>query len=240
MGGVALAFFNGFDWGSAHIWNTPAYKAMVKGGAGAPPLQGDWLWVSWGAGGGLAVGLIRVLWSCLAAHPFPADPPGMIAEVNDLKCHDPLLAIPLIILSAISLSVGASVGPEAALGMAGAALGTVMTRRYPLRAIHWLCWKVDACCCRRGGAGGQQAGGGGRGGENGSIDAYNHINDDDDDDGNGGGAGGGDQRAGSDRDRRAPSTVYGDEHSNGEYRVRRREKREGSWRGGGWRRKQPY
>ena len=43
MGGVGLGFFNLFDWGSTHIWNTPEYKAMVKGGAGAPPLQGDWL-----------------------------------------------------------------------------------------------------------------------------------------------------------------------------------------------------
>ena len=58
--------------------------------------------------------------------PYPKLLATLVAETKELNNHEPWTSVAVVILSSISLSVGASVGPEAALGLMGSALGTVV------------------------------------------------------------------------------------------------------------------
>ena len=82
-------------------------------------------------GGGLAIGLLKV--TC-GKEPkegekkfmyFPEKPRGMFSELKDLHVN-PREAPGIFVASALSLSVGATVGPEAALATLGGGLGTMV------------------------------------------------------------------------------------------------------------------
>ena len=59
-------------------------------------------------------------------HPASPRPPVPSCLAPPQHSHDPATSLCILLLSSISLSVGASVGPEAALGSTGAAMGTVI------------------------------------------------------------------------------------------------------------------
>ncbi len=132
LGAVALAFFNCFEFFATVFWNDDAYAALIKQaalanttntwGAAAP----DYFFVGLGAAAGLAVGCVKVAWSSVRTTPFPTNPPSLVTEVKDLRCHDPATCAPLMLCSAIGLACGTSVGPEAALGAVGASLGSFL------------------------------------------------------------------------------------------------------------------
>ena len=91
---------------------------------------GEWCYIALLAGGGFAVGLVKVLWSFIfPKHKFPRKVPGFLIEVRELSAHDVLLPIPILLCSSLSLGFGASVGPEAALGATGTTLGSLILGR---------------------------------------------------------------------------------------------------------------
>jgi len=114
-------------------WYSEEYKSDLNDGASNGQLgHGQWWWVGLTTGGGLAIGLVKVLWSLVVA-PYPLHPPTLLTEVRDLHTHHPTETLATLLISAISLGCGASVGPEAAMGAVGGALGTVLGRaRHPL------------------------------------------------------------------------------------------------------------
>ena len=140
LGGVALIFFNFFEFFAEMLWDDEAYDRLIKGnattdfprvhtnttraawGAAAP----SYFYVGLGAAAGLAVGCVKVTWSAVRTTPFPTNPPSLVTEVKDLHCHDPATCAPLMLCSAIGLACGTSVGPEAALGAVGASLGSFL------------------------------------------------------------------------------------------------------------------
>jgi H+/Cl- antiporter ClcA len=136
MGALSLAFINYFTVIAESTWNTGAYRASLQpqrqGGGGVGPLllgNGQVWFIGMIAGAGLAVGIVKCLWTwLLPSHPFPDKIPGFLKVVQDLHSEDPLLCLPILVASGISLGLGAVVGPEAALSEAGAALGTVIQR----------------------------------------------------------------------------------------------------------------
>ena len=80
---------------------------------------GHFVWVLYTTLGGLVIGLIKLI---PAVH-FPAKPKGLFAEVKEMHV-DPKESPGIALCSCISLGVGASVGPEMAMGSAGGGLGT--------------------------------------------------------------------------------------------------------------------
>ena len=135
-----------FEYVSGVLWCTDAYKDIIKHNRNSnnasliymrknqSSTEGEWgisesgwRYVIMGALGGLAVGLVKILWTTLI-HDFPKVPPSLFLELKDLQCHEPNIAVPVLLCSAIGLGCGASTGPEAALGAVGAALGTVFSK----------------------------------------------------------------------------------------------------------------
>ena len=135
MGLVALGFYCAFEGFGDWAWNTDAYQEGLKHGGGALG-QGRWWYVGMGAGAGATVGALKCLWSAFVCE-MPADLPGLFVEVKDLFCHHPWQAPCVVLCSAASLACGCSVGPEAAMGAAGAALGMGVSR-----AVAW--WRGRA------------------------------------------------------------------------------------------------
>lgn len=157
MGGVALGFYNYFDVLMRHTWLTGDYAAAIEYvGPGAAinitsskddllsagvehqaavaALRlggGEWYYVGMLAGAGLATGIIKIVWSRLVS-PFPDKPPGFLEELAALHADDLLLPVPMLVASGLALGLGASVGPEAALGATGSALGTFLGRRWKI------------------------------------------------------------------------------------------------------------
>ena len=132
LGVVALLFFNLFEESAHLMWNTDEYQEHIKLARNHSKAQqqwgvtGKWWYVSLCSGGGLAVGSIKLLWSSMRPTPFPKNPPSLVIEVKDLHVHDPPTALPIMLCSAVGLACGCSVGPEAALGAVGGAIGTVL------------------------------------------------------------------------------------------------------------------
>eukprot|EP00966_Prymnesium_polylepis_P224317 5188918-Prymnesium_polylepis.1 len=125
---VSLFMFNFFDKLGELTWYDEEYSEGLKEGAANGQIgRGHWWWLWVTSGGGLVIGLVKVLWSYLIA-PYPLSPPTILTEVQDLHAHRPTETIATLMISAISIGCGASVGPEAALGGVGGALGTVFGR----------------------------------------------------------------------------------------------------------------
>jgi H+/Cl- antiporter ClcA len=88
-------------------------------------LGGHWWWVAVTAAAGLVVGLL---------HRFlhvPEDTPGIIAEIKTGEV-DAKLVPATVLISAVSLIGGASLGPEKALGSMGGGVGTWIAKRRAL------------------------------------------------------------------------------------------------------------
>lgn len=132
---IALGFFNLFTIIAEHTWETESYRNNTSHGDLDVPGHGHWIWLITTTLGGLAVGLIKLFWH-VCVSPFPDNPPGLVTEVSDLKVHEPALAVPLLLCSVVSLGCGASVGPEAANGAAGVALGALAAKLHSSMRPH--------------------------------------------------------------------------------------------------------
>lgn len=83
---------------------------------------GHWWWVAVTAAAGVVVGLLRSLTK------LPARIPGLIADIESAHV-DTGLVPGIVLVSAVSLIGGASLGPEQALGAMGGGAGTWIARR---------------------------------------------------------------------------------------------------------------
>ena len=85
-------------------------------------LGGHWWWIAATAGAGLVVGLIRKLMK------VPEKLPGLFEDLKSEEIN-PKEVPGLVLVSAVSLIGGASLGPEKALGSIGGGAGTWLSRR---------------------------------------------------------------------------------------------------------------
>ena len=83
---------------------------------------GRWWWVAVTAGAGVVVGVLRTVTK------LPARIPGLIADIETAHV-DTRLVPGIVAVSAVSLSGGASLGPEQALGAMGGGAATWVARR---------------------------------------------------------------------------------------------------------------
>jgi len=112
LGGLAGLVFLGVI-GRGEKWNTVTDPYW---------LGGHWWWVAVTASAGLVVGVLhRVL-------HVPEETPGIIAEIKtgEVDVH---LVPATVLISAVSLIGGASLGPEKALGSIGGGFGTWIAKR---------------------------------------------------------------------------------------------------------------
>ncbi len=113
---AGLAFLGAVKFGSS-LWFTLPSDLGWFGGS-------PW-WVAVTAGAGLLVGVLR--------HVFrlPERLPGTVASIRDGRV-EPSTVLGSVAVSLVSLSGGASLGPEDALGKLGGGLGTWMSERQKL------------------------------------------------------------------------------------------------------------
>lgn len=121
---LSSAFFNGFNymfetWTDWTFSSTTPYSHKLESGLHLNTGDGEWWWLLVTISGGALVGLIR----CLPSFPSHVD--GLFREVRDLHV-DPSHAPLVFVTSCLSLGLGASVGPEAAMGNAGGAIGSLI------------------------------------------------------------------------------------------------------------------
>ena len=110
-----------------------AFLGLVKGGTKlwfTLPKDPDWFsgrlwWVAVTAGAGVLVGVLRHVLR------VPAKLPGTMKELRDERV-EPATVLQAVAVSLISLSGGASLGPEDALGKLGGGLGTWVSERRKL------------------------------------------------------------------------------------------------------------
>ena len=135
MGLLGLAFFNGFEfminswlgsWNSEHEHVGPGGSAYLDGitNGEAPAMMGTgkWWWLGVTTGGGFLVGALKLF----KPLNFPKEIHGLFLEATELHV-DPYTAPALVLLSMISLGVGATVGPEMAMGTLGGAVGAFVS-----------------------------------------------------------------------------------------------------------------
>ncbi len=116
--GVVLAFaalaFLGLVKGGTNLWftlpKTPGW------------LDGSLWWVAVTAGAGVLVGVLRRVFR------LPAKLPGTVEELEDQRV-EPSTVLKAVGVSLVSLTGGASLGPEDALGKLGGGLGTWVSER---------------------------------------------------------------------------------------------------------------
>jgi H+/Cl- antiporter ClcA len=141
LGIIALAFFNLYTALAQATWKRGKYQEALSynGGEDDDPAildvlklgNGQWWYVGMTTGAGLAVGALKVTWSALFPnHVFPHRTPGFLEDLQKLKSDDVWLALPVLAASGLSIGLGANVGPEAAMGGAGASVGTFIARRW--------------------------------------------------------------------------------------------------------------
>jgi H+/Cl- antiporter ClcA len=110
-----------------------AYLALIEGGTKlwfTLPKNPGWLdgslwWVAVTAGAGVLVGVLR------RAFRLPLKLPGTVQELKDQRV-EPATVPGAVAVSLVSLAGGASLGPEAGLGMMGGGLGTWLSERRKL------------------------------------------------------------------------------------------------------------
>ena len=110
-----------------------AFLGLVKGGTNlwfTLPKNPGWLdgslwWVAVTAGAGVFVGVLRRVFA------LPVKMPGMMEEMKAGRV-EPSRVPKAVAVSVVSLAGGASLGPEAALGMLGGGLGTWVSERQGL------------------------------------------------------------------------------------------------------------
>ncbi len=83
---------------------------------------GEWWWIAVTAGAGIAVGLLRQLTN------LPETIPSLLADLKEQRV-DAKLVPGIVVVSAVSLIGGASLGPEKPLGSLGGGAGTWLSRR---------------------------------------------------------------------------------------------------------------
>jgi H+/Cl- antiporter ClcA len=88
---------------------------------------GDWWWVAVTAVAGLVVGVLHHLTR------LPEQTPGLIADLQE-EYVDPRLVPGIVVVSAVSLIGGASLGPEKALGVLGGGAASWSSKRRGLDA----------------------------------------------------------------------------------------------------------
>ncbi len=103
--------------------------------------SGEWWWIPLVAGGGVAVAILRKVWST------PDETPGAIDAIESGEI-DHTSAPQLVAISAVSLIVGASLGPSFALVIMGGAFGSWLAER------KWAEGKADETYTLAGMAGG--------------------------------------------------------------------------------------
>jgi H+/Cl- antiporter ClcA len=144
---IALLFFNLYTALANATWLTAEYhhalnatSASLEEDSEEDPIymfrlgNGEWWYVGLLAGAGLAVGLVKTIWNLLVPerHAFPRKVPGFLVDIQGLHADNVFLPLPMLICSAISIGLGAAVGPEAGLGATGTALGTILSKRWRL------------------------------------------------------------------------------------------------------------
>lgn len=110
-----------------------AFLALVKGGTNlwfTLPKSPGWFdgslwWVAVTAGAGVLVGVLRRVFR------LPLKLPGTVEELQDQRV-EPSTVLKAVAVSLVSLAGGASLGPEAGLGMMGGGLGTWVSERRKL------------------------------------------------------------------------------------------------------------
>ena len=118
MGVVAVGFMNAVDK-VPELWVDNGDFDEVKD---CEYNQGKYYWVFVTTGGGLAVGLLRWFFE------YPDSLPGLFRDINDYHV-DPKWAPLTFIISAVSLSSGAALGPEQALGNLGGGIATYISEK---------------------------------------------------------------------------------------------------------------
>ena len=83
---------------------------------------GEWWWIAVTAGAGAAVGLLRQLTN------LPEKIPSLLADLKEQRV-DAKLVPGIVVVSAVSLIGGASLGPEKPLGSLGGGAGTWLSKR---------------------------------------------------------------------------------------------------------------
>jgi H+/Cl- antiporter ClcA len=117
LGGVAgLVFLGAIARGEK--WNTATDPHW---------LGGHWWWVPVAVAAGVVVGVLRRLLK------VPDETPGIIAEIKTGQVEERLV-LATVLISAVSLIGGASLGPEKALGSVGGGAGSWIARRRALSA----------------------------------------------------------------------------------------------------------
>jgi len=117
MGFVGLGFLNIVEWVPLQWWG----KGYGDTGATLDYLHGKPYWMGIMAGAGLIVGVIRV------ATNAPDQFDGFFVEVQN-RHSEPKHALQAVAISAVSLTGGVSMGPEAALVACGGAFGVWSAR----------------------------------------------------------------------------------------------------------------
>jgi H+/Cl- antiporter ClcA len=111
-GAMALAF----------MWVTGAGIGLIFSDTGTGWWAGRWWWIPLTAFGGLTVSVLRKVWK------VPRDVPSPIQLAHDAWV-EPSVALPWVVISAISLIAGASLGPFFGLVIMGGGLGSWLSTR---------------------------------------------------------------------------------------------------------------
>jgi len=121
LGFVALGFVNCIDEVPAQ-WASCAYGVDRDCGN---LYSGKFYWIGVTSGTGFCVGCLRFIFS------YPDNLPGILKDIK--LCHvEPKWALLTFVLSAISISGGATLGPEQALSSLGGGLATFISQHFVL------------------------------------------------------------------------------------------------------------
>ena len=89
--------------------------------------SGKWIWMAYSVAGGAVIALLKFVATLLAGKVFPKLTPALVIEVATLRGH-PVHSLFVLLCGAVSIGVGASVGPEAPNGAFGAGVPQFLRR----------------------------------------------------------------------------------------------------------------